>query len=142
MVAAVSKHQMFPVQEGGRAPEWLVREAFAEYERIHGDDQSFERLHERGGFGVTEILDLLAGGTGDGRILKRMRESRERASYDARRAAMLMAMRFAGEATADPAKQEAMALLILKAAAAMCKEGFRPQEIERATRALTKADTP
>lgn len=41
-----------------RLPEALVRLAHEEYARHH--DQSFERLHERGGFGLIEIIMLLA----------------------------------------------------------------------------------
>lgn len=132
----------YPVQGGGHVPEWLVQEAFAEYARAYLHSRSFEDLHERGGFGRDELLDLLAGGTGDGTVLKRMRAGRERDPLAARKAVLAAALRFAAEATADPVKQEAMALLIIKAASHFCQEGHRPRDIERATMALTKADLP
>lgn len=39
-------------------PEGIARLAHEEYARHHA--QSFERLHERGGFGIGELLLLLA----------------------------------------------------------------------------------
>jgi len=42
-------------------PEPIARLAHDEYARIYGADyQTFERLHERGGFGVGEVIALLA----------------------------------------------------------------------------------
>lgn len=41
-------------------PEGIARLAYDEYAARYGTDQSFERLHERGGFGVLEIVTLLA----------------------------------------------------------------------------------
>ena len=43
----------------GAIPEWLARVAYDEYARRYGRDQSFERLHQRGGFGPEELLMLL-----------------------------------------------------------------------------------
>ncbi len=132
----------YPVQGGGLVPEWLVREAYAEYERIFSTGQSFETIQERGGFGRDELLDLLAGGTGDGALLKRMRAGRELPPYVSRSKVLQLAMDFAGEATTAPGKREAMALLIVKAAGELCRQGFRHKDIEEATKALTKADLP
>lgn len=53
-----------PVQ--GKDPKWryvqerVARLAYAEYERQYGSQQSFVRLHERGGFGMAELIELLA----------------------------------------------------------------------------------
>lgn len=41
-------------------PEGIARLAYEEYAHRFGTDQSFERLHERGGFGTVECLALLA----------------------------------------------------------------------------------
>lgn len=43
----------------GTIPEWLARVAYDEYVRRYGRDQTFKRLHERGGFGPVELLMLL-----------------------------------------------------------------------------------
>jgi hypothetical protein len=56
-----------PIQVGvelgrdGRStvPEPIARMAYAEYERQGHGSQSFDRLHERGGFGVVELMTLL-----------------------------------------------------------------------------------
>jgi hypothetical protein len=40
-------------------PEGILRLAHAEYAKQH-PGQSFERIQERGGFGVTEVVALLA----------------------------------------------------------------------------------
>lgn len=37
----------------------IAEEAYKEYSAQYGTDQSFDRLHERGGFGVSEIIFLL-----------------------------------------------------------------------------------
>ena len=42
-------------------PVEIAREAYEEYAAQFGRDQSFERLHERGGFGTTELIYLLFG---------------------------------------------------------------------------------
>ena len=41
-------------------PEPVLRLAFAEYERRFGRSQSYERMQERGGLNVLEIIGLLA----------------------------------------------------------------------------------
>ncbi len=40
-------------------PEPIARMAYDEYARHYGTDQSFEHLHERGGFGTIELMHLL-----------------------------------------------------------------------------------
>lgn len=40
-------------------PTPIAEMAYAEYVRQYGNDQSFERLHQRGGFGVIELMALL-----------------------------------------------------------------------------------
>lgn len=40
-------------------PTPIAEMAYAEYARQYGTDQSFERLHQRGGFGVIELMTLL-----------------------------------------------------------------------------------
>lgn len=40
-------------------PTPVAEMAYAEYARQNGTSQSFERLHERGGFGVLELMHLL-----------------------------------------------------------------------------------
>lgn len=39
----------------------IAEEAYKEYSALYGNDQSFERLHERGGFGWSELAILLHG---------------------------------------------------------------------------------
>lgn len=41
-------------------PEPIARLAYEEYAAQFGRSQSFERLHERGGFGTMELICLLA----------------------------------------------------------------------------------
>lgn len=41
-------------------PEGVARLAYEEYAHNYGTSQSFERLHERGGFGTDELIGLLA----------------------------------------------------------------------------------
>ncbi len=43
-------------------PEAILRRAHEEYAKHH--DQTFERIQERGGFGLTEIIELLADALG------------------------------------------------------------------------------
>lgn len=43
-----------------RVSEQIARMAFVEYEHQHGYCQSFEMLHERGGFSASELVELLA----------------------------------------------------------------------------------
>ena len=42
----------------GRVPEAVARAAYEVYHHMHSS-QSFERLHERGGFGVGELVAFL-----------------------------------------------------------------------------------
>lgn len=57
----------FPIQPDRGHPfpsfvPWaLAEEAYVEYSRCFGHDQSLERLAERGGFGAIEFAILLAG---------------------------------------------------------------------------------
>lgn len=41
-------------------PEHVLRLAQAEYERQHGHDQDYERMQERSGLGILEVVALLA----------------------------------------------------------------------------------
>lgn len=43
-----------------RVSERIALIAYDEYVKRYGPNQSFERLHERGGFSVGELIDLLA----------------------------------------------------------------------------------
>jgi hypothetical protein len=61
-------------------PHWIAVEAFAQYARMN--DQTFEALHRRGGFNRDELLDLIAGGKGDGSTLEGIRLSRGMAHDD------------------------------------------------------------
>ena len=45
-----------------RLPEVILRRAHEEYAKHH--NQSFERIQERGGFGLTEVIGLLADALG------------------------------------------------------------------------------
>lgn len=52
-----------PMQDHGGVtgvPRWIAELAYEEYSHLYGSQQSFDRLHERGGFGVAEIIALLA----------------------------------------------------------------------------------
>lgn len=40
-------------------PQWLAEEAYEHYAKMFGNQQSLERLAERGGFGRAELLMLL-----------------------------------------------------------------------------------
>lgn len=45
-------------RQHGKVPEVVARRAFEVYTHLHRG-QSFERLHERGGFGVGELIGFL-----------------------------------------------------------------------------------
>jgi hypothetical protein len=45
--------------KGSTIPWWLAEEAYKVYSAHFGNDQSLERLAERGGFGREELLWLL-----------------------------------------------------------------------------------
>lgn len=48
-------------RDGVRGVKRKVAElAYAEYVRHYGHDQSFDTIHQRGGFGIGELLMLLA----------------------------------------------------------------------------------
>lgn len=40
-------------------PWWLAEEAYQHYAELYGNNQSLERIAERGGFGRKELIDLL-----------------------------------------------------------------------------------
>ena len=48
----------FPIMQAGNIPWWLAELAYEHYVRLFGT-QSLERLAERGGFGMLELLALL-----------------------------------------------------------------------------------
>ena len=52
----------FPVmnQPPQAIPLWIAQMAYKEYSKRFGTRQSLERLGGRGGFGQTELIDLLA----------------------------------------------------------------------------------
>lgn len=53
-----SQLRPFPIQGGGAVPWWLAEVAYEHYyEQWPG--QSLERMAERGGFGVSEIVGLI-----------------------------------------------------------------------------------
>jgi hypothetical protein len=54
----------FPIQLPGlpaTVPRKIAERAYLVYSFLYGTEQSLDRLGERGGFGMGEILDLLAG---------------------------------------------------------------------------------
>ncbi len=53
------KVQGLPGQKACTIPWWLAEEVYAEYSKRYGNEQSLERLNERGGFGRGEVLTLL-----------------------------------------------------------------------------------
>lgn len=62
----MAEEKMFPIQgketcngRDVRIPWGHAEEAYKEYEAQYGDRQSLDRMAERGGFGVFEIIDLL-----------------------------------------------------------------------------------
>lgn len=65
-MSAEGEGKKFPIQgketytgERVRIPWEYAEEAYKEYSTQYGTDQSLERLAEREGFGVFEIIDLL-----------------------------------------------------------------------------------
>ena len=61
-----NKKRMVPVQGDdhrppGKVPESVARLAYEGYAAAFGSDQSFERLHERGGFGWEELVRGIRG---------------------------------------------------------------------------------
>lgn len=51
---------MFPIQDAENIPEWLAQIVYKLYRDRYGDQQSYERIRERGGFGAEEILYYLS----------------------------------------------------------------------------------
>ena len=50
----------FPIQDGENIPEWLAEIVYRAYTHKYGDEQSYERMRERGGFGKAEVMWLLS----------------------------------------------------------------------------------
>ncbi len=50
----------YPIQDGENIPEWLAKIVYRAYVNQYGNDQSYERMRERGGFGKAEVLWLLS----------------------------------------------------------------------------------
>ena len=48
----------FPIQHGGSVPWWIAEVAF-EYYHENWPGQSLERISDRGGFGVCELIGLI-----------------------------------------------------------------------------------
>lgn len=53
-----SQLRPFPIQNGGSIPWWLAEIAF-EYYHENWREQSLERIAERGGFGIRELIALI-----------------------------------------------------------------------------------
>lgn len=53
-----SQMKRFPIQNGGTIPWWLAEIAY-EYYHENWRDQSLEKIAERGGFGVSELVGLI-----------------------------------------------------------------------------------
>jgi len=51
---------MYPIQDGDDIPEWLAKVVRQGYVKKFGDEQSYERMRERGGFGKVEVIWLLS----------------------------------------------------------------------------------
>ncbi len=49
----------YPIQDGEDIPEWLAKLVYRGYVNEYGDQQSYERIRERGGFGKEEVIWLL-----------------------------------------------------------------------------------
>lgn len=50
----------YPIQDGDNIPEWFAKVVYRGYVEIYGDNQSYERMRERGGFGKAEVIWLLS----------------------------------------------------------------------------------
>jgi len=57
----VETPRMFPIQCGSPIPWAEAERAYRQYAKLHGTDQSMERLAQRGGFGVQEFSCLWLG---------------------------------------------------------------------------------
>jgi hypothetical protein len=124
--------------DGSKVPEWLAREAYGEYARNGHGDQSFEELHSRGGFGPLELMDLLAGGSGDGDRTLKLRATRELRPQAARHRALDIAHGYVREITDDQEWRERLVVTILRAANAINEAGVRPKDLASAMRALER----
>ncbi len=49
----------YPIQDGENIPEWLAKLVYRGYVNKYGDQQSYERMREHGGFGMAEAVWLL-----------------------------------------------------------------------------------
>jgi hypothetical protein len=49
----------YPIQDGEDIPEWLAKLVYQGYVNRYGNEQSYERMRERGGFGIQETVWLL-----------------------------------------------------------------------------------
>ena len=49
----------YPIQDGENIPEWLAKFVYRGYVNKYGNQQSYERIKERGGFGRAEVIWLL-----------------------------------------------------------------------------------
>jgi len=126
---------LLPV-EASEVPRWLAEAAYAEYTRVHGTEQSFERFHERGGFGPIELLDLLAGGSGNGKQALLLASTRDRNASTSRQMALNIAAAVASEITGDQEWREKLTIAILRAAQEIATTGIRPAELATVMRAL------
>jgi len=50
----------YPIQDGENIPEWLAKLVYRGYVIKYGNEQSYERMRERGGFGKAEVIWLLS----------------------------------------------------------------------------------
>ena len=53
--AALAEQRYFPMQDGPKIPWSLAETIYKVYKDLFGNDQSLERLAERGGFGWSEV---------------------------------------------------------------------------------------
>jgi hypothetical protein len=51
----------FPIQRGGKVDWTAAEQAYRDYSKRYGTDQSLERLAERGGFGIVEFCEHYRG---------------------------------------------------------------------------------
>lgn len=59
-------HRRFPLTTGGSVPWLLGEEGYRTYAKFNGNDQSIERMAQRGGFAFEELACLVQGHTGYG----------------------------------------------------------------------------
>ena len=127
----------------GTIPEWLARAAHAELARVLGDGApDFEAHMKKAGFDKLELLDLLAGGTGNRHLLDARTAKIELTQEETHRAIIDGVHGFTSAASADPEKRQALTLLIIKVATWLNEQGFRPRDVASSTLALvaTKGD--